>query len=65
MCTQIYGGPETATVEGLIDGRPIRTTVTRSDGCGIADWELLTPAPRPARRLTSDVQGGRGSGSSR
>ena len=43
MCTQIYGGPEVATVEGTIDGQPVRTTVRRNDGCGIADWELLTP----------------------
>lgn len=42
-CTQQYGGPEQATITGSIQGDRINTKVARSDGCGIADWELLTP----------------------
>jgi hypothetical protein len=43
MCTQQYGGPEEATVEGTFDGRRISASVHRRDGCGIAEWNLLTP----------------------
>ncbi len=40
-CTEIYGGPERARVRGTIAGEPLDVTVTRSDGCGIADYERL------------------------
>ncbi len=40
-CTEIYGGPEEARVKGTIGGEPVDVTVTRSDGCGIADYEAL------------------------
>jgi hypothetical protein len=43
MCTQQYGGPETARIAGTIDGDPVETTLNRVDGCGIADWELFAP----------------------
>jgi hypothetical protein len=41
LCTQIYGGPQTARVTGSIDGRRTRLSVTRTDGCGVADWRRL------------------------
>ena len=41
MCTQVYGGPETATIRGSLDGRPVDTVVRRNDGCGINDWDNL------------------------
>jgi len=47
ICTEIYGGPEVATVEGTIEGRSFKATINRADGCGIADWELLTPLLGP------------------
>lgn len=37
-CTQIYGGPETARITGTIDGSVVNRRLSRSDGCGIADW---------------------------
>lgn len=40
-CTMEYGGPETARVEGRLDGEPVATTVDRTDGCGIGDWAML------------------------
>ncbi len=40
-CTELYGGPERARVRGSIGGEPVDVTVTRSDGCGIADYETL------------------------
>jgi hypothetical protein len=43
-CTQQYGGPETARMRGTLEGEPVDVTVTRSDGCGIADYEALFAA---------------------
>src|SRR3954470_4599469 len=34
-CTQIYGGPEQATIKGKIRGVPVDATFKRSDGCEI------------------------------
>jgi hypothetical protein len=43
-CTQQYGGPEEAHLTGTLEGEPVDVTVTRSDGCGIADYEALFAA---------------------
>ena len=43
-CTQIYGGPERMVVEGTLDGEPYRAEVTRTDGCQIARYDLLSDA---------------------
>ncbi len=37
-CTQIYGGPETATVTGTIDGDEVERRFKRTNGCEIADY---------------------------
>ena len=42
-CTEIYGGPDIAHVTGSIGGIDVDTSFHRSNGCGIADWELLQP----------------------
>lgn len=38
-CTQQYGGPQKATVTGVVDGTPIDVTFARTDGCGISAWD--------------------------
>jgi hypothetical protein len=38
-CTQQYGGPQTATVEGTLRGEPIDATFSRANGCEIARWQ--------------------------
>ena len=43
MCTQQYGGPETARVSGLWGGEPVDLALSRTDGCRIAQWESLGP----------------------
>jgi len=43
-CTLVYGGPEKARVTGTLEGETVDVTVTRSDGCGIADYEALFAA---------------------
>ena len=40
-CTQIYGGPEEATIKGTIRGEDVDATFTRSDGCEIARWDKV------------------------
>lgn len=42
-CTQIFGGPETATIKGTIRGEPVDATFSRSDGCEIARWDKVKP----------------------
>ena len=48
-CTEIYGGPQTATVRGTYRGEPVRLDLARTDGCRIAQWDrlgaLLPPVP--------------------
>lgn len=41
VCTQVYGGPETATVTGTWRGQPVLSSFTRTDGCQIARWQSL------------------------
>lgn len=49
-CPEIYGGPDTATIEGTIDGDAVSTVVDRTNGCGISDWDnLLAPLLPQAR----------------
>ncbi len=41
VCTQVYGGPQTALLSGSLEGQSVNTVVTRDDGCGIGDWDNL------------------------
>ena len=43
ICTQIYGGPQVAEVTGTLEGKAVRATVTRADGCQIDRWNRLRP----------------------
>jgi Subtilisin inhibitor-like len=42
-CTEVYGGPETATVTGTVDGATVTMTFSRTDGCQISRWRQLAP----------------------
>lgn len=44
ICTQRYGGPQTARVKGTWEGRKIDAAFERTNGCEIARWDTLTPA---------------------
>jgi hypothetical protein len=48
-CTEIYGGPATARVRGVLRGRRVDARFDRSNGCEIERWDrnraLLGPAP--------------------
>ena len=38
-CTQVYGGPQVATVTGTLAGGPVSANFTRTDGCAIDRWD--------------------------
>jgi hypothetical protein len=40
-CTQIYGGPEEASIKGTIRGDEVAATFKRTDGCEISRWERV------------------------
>jgi hypothetical protein len=48
-CTQIYGGPAVARVEGTLNGKPVDARFKLSNGCEIERWDrnrvLLDDAP--------------------
>ncbi|UGY92457.1 SSI family serine proteinase inhibitor [Streptomyces gobiensis] len=44
LCTQIYGGPQTARVTGVWNGQKIKSDFDRTNGCEIARWDTLVPA---------------------
>ena len=47
MCTQIYGGPETARVTGTIDGEKVDRRFTRTNGCEVADFTAAAALLQP------------------
>ena len=40
-CTEIYGGPDKATVSGTWRGQRVRSTFSRVNGCEISRWDLM------------------------
>ena len=42
-CTQQYGGPETATVKGTLNGETIDAKFSRVNGCEITRWDAAKP----------------------
>ena len=45
-CTQLYGGPDEATVEGTVAGEAVAATLTRADGCAIELFDRFLPLLR-------------------
>jgi hypothetical protein len=43
MCTEQYGGPQTAHVIGRWNGEPVDLQLSRVDGCHISQWDALVP----------------------
>jgi hypothetical protein len=37
-CTELYGGPQVATVKGRLRGKPVNARFSRTNGCEIARW---------------------------
>jgi hypothetical protein len=47
-CSQVYGGPQTATVSGTWRGRAVNSRFSLVDGCQIARWKSLVGLLPPA-----------------
>ena len=45
-CTEIFGGPETATIEGTLEGEEVEATLTRANGCEIDRFGTFVPLLR-------------------
>lgn len=43
ICTEIYGGPQTARVTGTWRGEQVDLRLSREDGCAISQWDALGP----------------------
>jgi hypothetical protein len=43
ICTEIYGGPDTARVIGVVDGRRLWATFGLTNGCHIERWNRFAP----------------------
>lgn len=43
ICTEQYGGPQTATVRGTYRGEPVDLELSRVNGCSISQWDALVP----------------------
>ncbi len=41
MCTEIWGGPQTATLTGTWRGQPVTSSFSRTNGCEISRWDQL------------------------
>lgn len=50
VCTQQYGGPQTANVTGVIDGMPVDISFALRDGCEIIQWNAAESILGPASR---------------
>jgi len=52
VCTEIYGGPQIASVVGLVSGKRIWARLSRQNGCQIARWNRLSPWLLPQGGVT-------------
>ena len=43
VCTEIYGGPQRARIVGTVAGKPVWTTLARTNGCEISRWARVSP----------------------
>ena len=51
MCTQVYGGPEQATITGTWHGKPVASRLSLINGCETARWAaLIGLLPKPGIR---------------
>lgn len=47
MCTQIFGGPQQARIEGTWHSTKVDATFNRKNGCEIKRWNALKPVLNP------------------
>lgn len=56
VCTQEYGGPQTAEVSGELGADEVVLELHRRDGCGIGAWEALQPLLGPGEGGLGEVE---------
>jgi hypothetical protein len=49
FCTQVYGGPETGSIQGVIAGRAVNARYNRRNGCEIARFSRVAAVLEVAR----------------
>ena len=55
ICTEQYGGPQTARILGRWNGGPVDLELSMTDGCHISQWEGLSPlVPVPVMPVPAD-----------
>ena len=42
-CTELFGGPDIATIQGEINGEEVDVELTRSNGCEIERFDAAVP----------------------
>jgi hypothetical protein len=47
LCTQIFGGPQTARITGRVGARRIDRRLARNNGCRIDEWSRMVPLVPP------------------
>ncbi len=64
MCSMLYGGPQTARVDGVWHGRPVHETYSRKDGCQTERWRRMVPVlPDPSAPIECpEERGAKGPG---
>jgi hypothetical protein len=45
-CTELYGGPDVARIEGSLEGERMDAELTRANGCEIERFDRWTPLLR-------------------
>ena len=56
ICTEQYGGPQTAHVLGRWNGEPVDLELSLTDGCRIAQWQSLSAlVPMPAMPVPAEA----------
>lgn len=41
VCTNVYGGPDVAMIQGTVRGKRVSVAISRTDGCQLALWSEL------------------------
>lgn len=47
-CTELFGGPQTATIAGTLDRERVEARFSRVNGCEIARWDKVAPLLKAA-----------------
>lgn len=56
-CTEMFGGPQTATIRGTVRGTPVNVTMGRANGCQISQWDAMGAVLAPVPAASTDTVG--------